>query len=153
MAFYPLGSLLITFAAKILQGFADRLVASICGSLSLFLLNQNIFCSCPFGLDVGYFFCSLSLLLYYHLFPRDSPTKTPQRHRNVERERVCQGRILQSPEHRRTPEVLLLVVGVPFILPFPISPPVSALQIPPAPVGDNPFVGVLYNARKNEMWE
>ena len=56
MAFYPLGLLLITFDDKISQGFADRLVASICGSLSLFLLNQNIFCSCPFGLDVGYLF-------------------------------------------------------------------------------------------------
>ena len=56
MAFYPLGLLLITFDDKISQGFVDRLVASICGSLSLFWLNQNIFCSCPFALDVGYLF-------------------------------------------------------------------------------------------------
>ena len=59
-------------------------------------------------------------------------------------------KVLSTGEHLK---VLLLVVGVSFILLFPISPPVSALQIPPAPVGDNPFVGVLYNARKNEMWE
>ena len=118
-----------------------------------FFLNQNIFCSCPFGLDVAYFFCSLSLLLYYHLFPRDSPTNTPQRHRNVERARECQGRILESPKHRRIPQSPAVGGGVPFILPFPISPPVVPLQIPPVPVDDNPFVVVLYNARKNEMWE
>ena len=153
MAFYPLGLLLITFDDEISQGFVDRLVASICGSLSLSLLNQNIFCSCPFGLDVGYFFCSLSLLLYYHLFPRDSPTNTPQRHRNVERARECQGRILESPEHRRIPQSSAVGGSVPFILPFPIAPPVAPLQIPPAPEGDNLFVGVLYNARKNETWE
>ena len=110
-----------------------------------FLLNQNTFCSCPFGLDAGYFFCSLSLLLYYYLFPRDSPPNTPQRHRNVERARERQERILESPEHRRTPQTPAVAGGVPFILPFPIPPPAAPLQIPPAPVGDDPFVGVLYN--------
>ena len=59
---------------------------------------------------------------------------------------------MESSEHRRTPQSPA-VGGVPFIIPIPISPPVAPLQIPPAPVGDNPFVGVLYNARKNEMWE
>ena len=146
MTFCPLGSLLITFDDKISQGFADRLVASICGSFSLFLLNQNIFCSCPFGLDVGYFFSFLSLLLYYHLFPRDSPPNTPQRHRDAERARERQERILESPEHRRTPQNPP-VGGIPFVLPFPVPPPVAPLQIPPAPVGDDPFVGVQYNGR------
>ena len=60
---------------------------------------------------------------------------------------------LESPEHRRTPQSPAVGGGVPFILPFPISPPVAPLQIPPAPVGDILFVGVPYNARKNEMWE
>ena len=63
---------------------------------------------------------------------------------------MCQGRILECPEHRRTSQSPAVGGGVPFILPFPISPPVAPLQIPPAPVGDNPF---LYNARKNEIWE
>ena len=93
------------------------------------------------------------MFLYYHLFPRDSPTNTSQRHRNVERARECQEKILESSEHRRTPQSPAVGGSVPFILPFPILPPVAPLQIPPAPVGDNPFVGVLYNDRKNEMWE
>ena len=105
------------------------------------MLNQIIFRSCPFDLDVGYFFCSPSLLFYYHLFPRDSPTNTPPRHRNIERARECQGRILERPEHRKTPQSLSVGGGVPFNLPFPIPPPVAPLQIPPAPVGDNLFVG------------
>ena len=58
-----------------------------------------------------------------------------------------------KPKHRRIPQSPAVGGGVPFILPFPISPPVVPLQIPPVPVDDNPFVGVLYNARKNEMWE
>ena len=67
---------------------------------------------------------------------------------------MCQKRILlESPEHRRTPQSPAVDGSVPFILPFPIPPPVAPLQIPPAPVGDNSFVGVLYDARKNEMWE
>ena len=66
---------------------------------------------------------------------------------------MCQGRILESPEHRRTPQSPAVGGSVPFVLLFPILHPVAPLQIPPAPVGDNPFVGVLYNARKNEMWE
>ena len=60
---------------------------------------------------------------------------------------------MKSPEHRRTPQNPAVGGSVPFILSFPIPPPVAPLQIPPAPVGDNPFVGVLYNARMNEMWE
>jgi hypothetical protein len=113
-----------------------------------FLLNHDIFCSCSFSLDVGYFFCSLSLLLYYQLFPRDSPPNTPQRHRNAERVRERQGRILESPEHRRTPQIPAVGGGIPFVpfaLPFPIPPPVAPLQIPPPPVGDDPFVEVQYN--------
>ena len=56
-------------------------------------------------------------------------------------------------DHKRTPQSSAVGGGVPFILSFPIAPPVAPLQIPPAPVGDNPFVGVLYNARKNEIQE
>ena len=55
---------------------------------------------------------------------------------------------LESPEQSRTPQSPAVGGGVPFILPFPIPPPVAPLQIPPAPVDDNPFVGVLHNARK-----
>ena len=87
-----------------------------------------MFCSCPFDLDVGYFFCSPSLLFYYHLFPRDSPTNTPPRHRNIERARKCQGRILERPEHRRTPQSLAVGGGISFNLPSPIPPPVAPLQ-------------------------
>ena len=61
--------------------------------------------------------------------------------------------MLERPEHRRTPQSLAVGGGVPFNLPFPIPPPVAPLQIPLAPVGDNLFVGVPYNARMNEMWE
>ena len=118
------------------------------GNLFLFfLLNQNTFCSCSFGLDVGYLFCSLFLSLYYHLFSRDSPPNTPQRHRNAERARERQGRMLESPEHRRTPQNPAVGGGVPFVLPFPIPPPVAPLQIPPPPVDNDPFVEVQYNGR------
>ncbi|KIJ94344.1 hypothetical protein K443DRAFT_642138, partial [Laccaria amethystina LaAM-08-1] len=88
------------------------------------------------------------LLLYYQLFPRDSPPNTPQRHRNAERVRERQGRILESPEHMRTPQIPAVGGGIPFVpfaLPFPIPPPVAPLQIPPPPVGDDPFVEVQYN--------
>ena len=56
-------------------------------------------------------------------------------------------------EHRKTPQSPAVGGGVPLILPFPIPPPVAPLQIPPAPVGDDPFVGFLYNVRKHEIWE
>ena len=75
------------------------------------------------------------------------PPNTPQRKRNIKRARQHQARM----DHKRTPQSSAVGGGVPFILSFPIAPPVAPLQIPPAPVGDNPFVGALYNARKNEI--
>ena len=81
--------------------------------------------------------------------PEILPPNTPQRHRNIKRARQHQARM----DHERTPQSPAVGGGVPVILPFPISPPVAPLQIHPAPVGDNPSVGVLYNARMNEMWE
>ncbi|KIJ89837.1 hypothetical protein K443DRAFT_65828, partial [Laccaria amethystina LaAM-08-1] len=86
------------------------------------------------------------LLIVVLLVLMDSPPNTPQRYRNAERAREREGRMLESPEHRRTPQNPA-VGGVPFVLPFPIPPPVAPLQIPPAPVGDDPFVGVQYNGR------
>ncbi|EDR06250.1 uncharacterized protein LACBIDRAFT_300267 [Laccaria bicolor S238N-H82] len=55
--------------------------------------------------------------------------------------------MLESLEHRRTPQNPAVGGGVPFILPFPIPPPVAPLQIPQGPVGDDPFVEVLYNGQ------
>ena len=81
--------------------------------------------------------------------PEILPPNTPQRHRNIKRARQHQARM----DHKRTPQSPAVGGGVPFILPFPIAPPVAPLQVPPAPVGDNPFVGVLYNPRKNEIQE
>ena len=135
---------MITFDDKISQGFADRLAASICGSLSLFLLNQNIFCSCPFGLDVGYLF---ALCLCYSTMIYSPGILLLTLHKGIE---MLRGQESVKEEYQK---VLPAGGSVPFILPFPISPPVAPLQIPPAPVGDDPFVGVLYNSRKNEMWE
>ncbi|EDR02193.1 uncharacterized protein LACBIDRAFT_309902 [Laccaria bicolor S238N-H82] len=87
------------------------------------------------------------LLIVVLLVLMDSPPNTPQRHRNIERARERQERMLESPEHRRTPQNPAVGGGVPFILPFPIPPPVAPLQIPQGPVGDDPFVKVLYNGQ------
>ncbi|EDR03508.1 uncharacterized protein LACBIDRAFT_331543 [Laccaria bicolor S238N-H82] len=99
-------------------------------------------------------FCPLGLLLITFddrisqgFADWDSPPNTPQRHRNIERAREHQERMLESPEHRRTPQNPAVGGGVPFILPFPIPPPVAPFQIPQGPVGDDPFVEVLYNGQ------
>lgn len=62
--------------------------------------------------------------------------------------------MLGSPEHRRTPQNPAVGGGVPFVpfvLPFPIPPPVAPLQIPPAPVGDDPFIEVQYNGQMLQL--
>ena len=72
-------------------------------------------------------------------------------HRNAERAREHQGRMLESPEHRRTPQNPAVGGGAHFVLPFPIPPPVAPLQNPPAPVGDHPFVEVQYNGHMLQL--
>ena len=151
MAFYPLGLLLITFDDNISQGFADRSVASICGSLSLFLLNQNIFCSCPFGLDVGYL---IALCLCYSTviyFPGILPLtlrKGIEMLRGQESVKEEYWKVLSTGEHLK---VLLLVVVYLLFLLFLFHPLLLLFK----------FLQLLwviihllrfYNARKNEMW-
>ena len=59
--------------------------------------------------------------------------------------------MLESPEHRRTPQNPAVGGGAHFVLPFPIPPPAAPLQIPPAPVGDDQFVGVQYNGHMLQL--
>ena len=93
---------------------------------------------------------SSTLIWYwYWIWPRSTPPNTPQRHRNTERERERNSRILDSPEQRRVPGQHLHY-GHEHI-PFRLNIPHHAAQPQQQQLGDDPFQMIHHNGQELQL--